>query len=73
VIYDRATTALVHGFLLGGVAIGEAGVVLVVFIVLLQGVDHCSGTFFFIILLTLLAGCIRNAIKALRCFFSKWG
>jgi hypothetical protein len=24
-IYDRATTALIHCFLLGGVAIGEAG------------------------------------------------
>jgi hypothetical protein len=46
-IYDQATTALVQCFLLGGVANGD--VVLLVlswwcFLLLLQGIYHCSGT-----------------------------
>ena len=47
-IYDQPMMALVQCFLLEGVAFGEFGVyvVLVVFVLLLQGLDHCSRTFF---------------------------
>ena len=43
-------TALEHCSFLGGVSFGEAGLlgtVLVVLGLLLQGTDHCSGTFLF--------------------------
>jgi hypothetical protein len=39
------TTTLVHCYLLGGVAFGEAEL-LVVLVLSFEGVDHCSGTFF---------------------------
>jgi hypothetical protein len=42
--------ALVHCFFLGGVAFGEAELLVlswVVLVLLLQEIDHCSGTFSF--------------------------
>jgi hypothetical protein len=60
-IYDRAMTALVHYFLLGGVAIGEAGL-----LVLFWWSFHCcykelitvAELFFFVILLLLFCMCV---------------
>jgi hypothetical protein len=70
-IYDRATTVLVHCSLLGGVAFWRCWTfcaVLVVLVLLLQGIYHCSGVFSFsVILLLFLAVCIRIATRALRC------
>jgi hypothetical protein len=40
-----------------------SGTILVVFGPLLQEIGHCSGTFFSIILLSFLAGCICMAIS----------
>jgi hypothetical protein len=48
-IHDRAMMVFLHCFFLGGVSIGEVGLlgdVLVVFLLLLQVINHCSGTFF---------------------------
>jgi hypothetical protein len=70
-IYDRATTVLVHYSLLGGVAFWRCwtfGAVLVVLVLLLQGIYHCSRAFSFsVILLLFLVVCIRIATRALRC------
>jgi hypothetical protein len=68
-LYDRATAALVHRFLLGGVAFGEVG-----FLVLFWWCSYCykklitvAGLFFFVFLLLLLVVCIRIAARTLRC------
>jgi hypothetical protein len=48
-IYDRATTVLMHYFLLGRFwRSWTSGVVLVVVVLLLQRIDHCNGTFSFL-------------------------
>jgi hypothetical protein len=58
-IYNQATTVLVRCFLLGDVANGDV-VFLVLswwcFVLLLQGIYHCSGTLFSVILLFF--GCV---------------
>jgi hypothetical protein len=53
-IFDQARTALVLCSLLGGAAYGEARLVVLsmwCLVLLLQGIDRCSGAFLFIILL----------------------
>jgi hypothetical protein len=65
-IYDRATTVLVHCSFLRGVAFWRCwtfGAVLVVLVLLLQGIYHCSEAFSF----SVLAVCIRIANRALSC------
>jgi hypothetical protein len=66
-ISDRATLTLVHFFLLGGIAIGEgtSGGVLMVFVLLLQEIDHYSGTFLLCSSSFLLVVCMLNVIRAL--------
>jgi hypothetical protein len=51
-VYNRATMALVHYFLLKDVPFGEVGFLVLSwwFLALLQGIDHCIGTFFLILL-----------------------
>jgi hypothetical protein len=48
-IHDRATTVFVHCFLLGGVAI----------VLMLQEIDHCSGTFLFCNSSSVYFGCVH--------------
>jgi hypothetical protein len=48
-IYDRATTALVRCFILEGVAFEEAR--LLMFVLLLQRINHCSMTYIFVVLI----------------------
>jgi hypothetical protein len=62
-IFDRATTALVNCFLLGGVAFGEPDVVLVVVVLLLLRLEHRSGSFIFLVSLFFLVVCIRTTIR----------
>jgi hypothetical protein len=53
-VYVRATAALVHYFLLKGIAFGEASLLVLSwwrFTLLLQEIDHCSRTFLFAIFL----------------------
>jgi hypothetical protein len=50
---NRATTTLMHCFLLGGLAFREDGFLVFVLVVcglLLQDIDHYSGNFFYVIL-----------------------
>jgi hypothetical protein len=59
-IYNRAITVLVHCSLLGGIAFWRCwtfGVVLVVLVLLLQGIYHCSGAFSFSVILLLFLLC----------------
>jgi hypothetical protein len=57
VIYDQEMTA--HYFLLGGVTIGwTSGSISVLFVLLLQEIYHCSGTFSSVILLFF--GCVQS-------------
>jgi hypothetical protein len=44
-IYDRAMMVLVHCFLLGGVSFG---------------MDHCSGTFSFVLTILVFFGCVHS-------------
>jgi hypothetical protein len=70
-IYDPAMMVFVHGCLLGGVAFWRSwtfGAILVVLVLMLQGIYHCSGAFSFsVILLPFLVVCIRIATRALHC------
>jgi hypothetical protein len=63
-IYDRATTVFVLCFILEGVAFEEAR--LLVFVLLLQRINHCSMTFIFVVLIFLVVY-IYIAIRALGC------
>jgi hypothetical protein len=51
-IYDRTTMALVHSFILGGVAIGELELLCCLRVVytVTEGIDHYRGTFLFSIM-----------------------
>jgi hypothetical protein len=70
-IYDRAMRMLVHCFLFCRRCYWRSwtsGVVLVVVVRLLQGINHCSGTFSFLyFFFYFLAMCIHNVIRALHC------